>query len=189
MDEGTILIDGQNIEDVTLDSLRRSIGAIPQDVVLFNETIYYNIAYGNPTATKEEVENAAKKAHIHETIIQMPKGYGTVVGERGLKLSGGEKQRVAIARALLKNSPILFCDEATSSVDSKTEQFIQSSFKEIFRGRTSIHIAHRLSSIVDAHNIIVLGPEGVLEQGTHQQLLQQGNIYHQMWNAQMEKST
>lgn len=180
-DEGKILIDGQSIEDVTLESLRSSIGVIPQDVVLFNDSIYFNIAYGNPDATRSEVQEAAKKAHIHETIMQMPKGYDTFVGERGLKLSGGEKQRVAIARALLKNPAILFCDEATSSLDPKTEKSIQASINEVFQGRTTIHIAHRLSSIVDANQIIVIGPEGVLEQGTHQELLQQGKTYFQMW--------
>ncbi|PRP80106.1 ABC transporter B family protein [Planoprotostelium fungivorum] len=182
--EGDILIDGQNIKDVTTDSLRRSVGVIPQDTVLFNDTIFYNIAYGNIDATREEVISAAKKAHIHEAILRMPDGYDTIVGERGLKISGGEKQRVSIARAILKDPSILFLDEATSAVDTNTEGLIQSSLNEQLKNRTSIHIAHRLSTIADADLIIVLGPSGVLEQGTHVELMQKGGVYKSMWMKQ-----
>eukprot|EP01117_Protostelium_nocturnum_P019566 TRINITY_DN8518_c0_g1_i1.p1 TRINITY_DN8518_c0_g1~~TRINITY_DN8518_c0_g1_i1.p1 ORF type:complete len:714 (-),score=133.66 TRINITY_DN8518_c0_g1_i1:15-2156(-) len=181
---GTILIDGQNIRDVTLESLRRAIGVIPQDTVLFNDTIMYNIRYGSPNATDEQVFEAAKKALIHDSIIAMPNGYETQVGERGLKLSGGEKQRVSIARTILKNPSILFCDEATSAVDSTTEGLIHQSLDNLFKGRTSIHIAHRLSTIIDSDVIFVLGSEGVIEKGTHQQLIQKGGAYKKMWLKQ-----
>ena len=167
---------------------------------MFNDTIYYNIAYGKPTSSEEEVYEAAKKAHIHEAILAMPEGisklpmqsayligYNTVVGERGLKLSGGEKQRVAIARAILKNSPILLCDEATSAVDTATESNIQQSLNQLFAGRTSIHIAHRLSTIADSDLIIVLGPNGVLEQGGHFELLSKGGVYKSMWYKQLKE--
>jgi len=187
--EGSILIDGQNIKDVTMDSLRRSIGVIPQDTVLFNDTIFYNISYGNPNASQEEVYEAAKKAQIHESILQMPEGYNTIVGERGLKLSGGEKQRVSIARAILKNPSILFCDEATSAVDSTTEALIQGSLNETFKGKTSLYIAHRLSTIADADMILVLGSEGVIEMGKHQDLISKEGVYKKMWLKQLHQSS
>lgn len=168
-----------------MESLRKHIGVVPQDTVLFNDTIYYNIAYGNPNATKEQVENAARAAHIHEVILNMKNGYDTVVGERGLKLSGGEKQRVSIARAILKDSPIVFYDEATSSLDTEKEKLIMDALRELFKGRTTIMIAHRLSTIVDADEIIVLGTGGIiLERGNHQQLLELEGKYRSMWLAQ-----
>eukprot|EP01116_Phalansterium_solitarium_P023213 TRINITY_DN8019_c0_g1_i1.p1 TRINITY_DN8019_c0_g1~~TRINITY_DN8019_c0_g1_i1.p1 ORF type:complete len:681 (-),score=229.33 TRINITY_DN8019_c0_g1_i1:78-2120(-) len=183
---GAVRIDGQDVRDVTLESLRHAIGVIPQDTVLFNDTIYYNIAYGNPAATPDEVHEAARKAHIHDAIVAMPDGYNTLVGERGLKLSGGEKQRVAIARAIRKNPQILFCDEATSSVDTHTESIIQESLRTLFAGRTTVYIAHRLSTIVDADKIVVLGPQGVLESGTHQELMRQNGVYRSMWLKQQD---
>eukprot|EP00026_Physarum_polycephalum_P004397 Phypoly_transcript_04416.p1 GENE.Phypoly_transcript_04416~~Phypoly_transcript_04416.p1 ORF type:complete len:708 (+),score=105.99 Phypoly_transcript_04416:116-2125(+) len=178
---GDIKIDGQSILDVTQESLRKNIGVVPQDTVLFNDTIYYNISYGNPNATREQVEEAARMAHIHEVIMSMPDQYDTKVGERGLKLSGGEKQRVSIARAILKNAPILFYDEATSSLDSTTEHIVMSALRKLFEKRTTVIIAHRLSTIVDADEIIVLGPNGVQERGTHEQLLRLGGKYSAMW--------
>ncbi|KAM9963657.1 hypothetical protein ACTFIW_006895 [Dictyostelium discoideum] len=182
---GSIEIDGQDIRGIQLESLRKHIGVVPQDTVLFNDTIYYNIAYGNPNATKEQVENAARAAHIHEVILNMKNGYDTVVGERGLKLSGGEKQRVSIARAILKDSPIVFYDEATSSLDTEKEKLIMDALRELFKGRTTIMIAHRLSTIVDADEIIVLGTGGIiLERGNHQQLLELEGKYRSMWLAQ-----
>ncbi|KAF2077174.1 hypothetical protein CYY_001495 [Polysphondylium violaceum] len=186
VNSGSIQIDGQDIRDVTLDSMRKNIGVVPQDTVLFNDTIYYNIAYGNPSATKEQVEHAAKLAHIHDVILNMKNGYDTVVGERGLKLSGGEKQRVSIARAILKNSPIIFYDEATSALDTATEQVIMHALRELFKNRTTIMIAHRLSTVVDADEIIVLGHGGViLERGNHHQLLDiENGKYRSMWLAQ-----
>jgi ABC-type transport system involved in Fe-S cluster assembly fused permease/ATPase subunit len=154
---------------------------------LFNDTIYYNILYGKPTCSEEEVHEAAKQAHIHDAILAMPEGYNTVVGERGLKLSGGEKQRVAIARAILKNAPILLCDEATSAVDTATESNIQQSLNKLFAGRTSIYIAHRLSTIADSDLIIVLGPYGVVEEGSHHELLAKGGVYRSMWYKQLKE--
>ncbi|KYQ88426.1 ABC transporter B family protein [Tieghemostelium lacteum] len=185
VNQGCIEIDGNDIRELELDSLRKQISVVPQDTVLFNDTIYYNIAYGNPHATKEQVEQAAKLAHIHEVIMNMKNGYDTVVGERGLKLSGGEKQRVSIARAILKNSPILFYDEATSSLDTATEQIIMQALRELFKNRTTIMIAHRLSTVVDADEIIVLDKGGiVLERGNHSQLLELNGKYKQMWLSQ-----
>jgi len=178
---GAIKIDGQNISEVTQESLRKSIGVVPQDTVLFNDTIYENIKYGNPNATKEQVEEAASLAQIHNEILKMPHGYSTKVGERGLKLSGGEKQRVSIARAILKNAPILFYDEATSSLDSTTESYVMKGLRNVFQKRTTLIIAHRLSTVVDADDIIVLGPTGVEERGTHSQLLQRGGKYSSLW--------
>jgi ATP-binding cassette subfamily B protein len=185
INNGTITIDGQDLRDVTQTSLRSAIGIVPQDTVLFNDTIEYNIRYGKPDATKEEVIAAAKAAYIHDFIETLPDGYATMVGERGLKLSGGEKQRVAIARTVLKNPAILIFDEATSALDSKAEQAIQSQLKEIARNRTTLVIAHRLSTIADAAQIIVLEHGRILERGTHAQLLTANGVYAQMWQRQL----
>ncbi len=184
---GRITIDGQDLRDVTQHSLRRAIGIVPQDTVLFNDTIEYNIAYGQPGAGREEVVAAAKAAYIHDFIETLPDGYATMVGERGLKLSGGEKQRVAIARTLLKNPAILIFDEATSALDSKSEQMIQAQLKEIAKSRTTLVIAHRLSTIVDAQQILVLDKGHIIERGTHQQLLLQAGAYAQMWERQQNR--
>jgi ATP-binding cassette subfamily B protein len=183
---GRILIDGQDIRKVTQKSLRQSIGMVPQDTVLFNDTIRYNIRYGRWDATDAEVEQAARHAHIDSFIRLSPKGYDTEVGERGLKLSGGEKQRVAIARTILKAPPILLLDEATSALDSHTEKDIQDALDEMSQGRTTLVIAHRLSTIVAADEIIVLAHGEVAERGTHQQLLAKGGLYASMWNRQRE---
>ncbi|MGM4892503.1 ABC transporter ATP-binding protein/permease [Tardiphaga sp. 709] len=183
---GTISIDGQNIRNVTQASLRQSIGMVPQDTVLFNDTIRYNIRYGRWDATDEEVEEAARMAQIDPFIRMSPKGYETEVGERGLKLSGGEKQRVAIARTVLKGPPILLLDEATSALDSHTEQEIQDALEKVSQGRTSLVIAHRLSTIVGADEIIVLDQGRIAERGTHGQLLAAGGLYASMWNRQRE---
>jgi ATP-binding cassette subfamily B protein len=183
---GTISIDGQNIRNVTQASLRQSIGMVPQDTVLFNDTIRYNIRYGRWDATDAEVEEAARMAQIDPFIRMSPKGYETEVGERGLKLSGGEKQRVAIARTVLKGPPILLLDEATSALDSHTEQEIQDALEKVSRGRTSLVIAHRLSTIVGADEIIVLDQGRIAERGTHGQLLAAGGLYASMWNRQRE---
>ena len=185
---GSIFIDGQDIRDVTQDSLRQAIGIVPQDTVLFNDTIYYNIAYGRPTAAREEVVAAARAAHIHDFIEGLPKGYETPVGERGLKLSGGEKQRVAIARTLLKNPPILVFDEATSALDSRSERAIQAELDQIARGRTTLVIAHRLSTVVHAHQIIVMEYGRIVERGTHAQLLAAGGAFAQMWALQQQRA-
>ncbi|KAM9310741.1 iron-sulfur clusters transporter ABCB7, mitochondrial isoform 2-T2 [Pholidichthys leucotaenia] len=185
---GNIYIAGQNIRDVSLDSLRKALGVVPQDAVLFHNTIFYNLQYGNINATPEEVYQVARLAGIHDAILKMPHGYDTQVGERGLKLSGGEKQRVAIARAILKNPPVLLYDEATSSLDSITEENILSSMKEMVKDRTSVFIAHRLSTIVDADEIIVLNEGKVAERGTHHSLLNTpSSLYADLWNAQNSK--
>jgi ATP-binding cassette, subfamily B, heavy metal transporter len=183
---GAIRIDGEDIFDVTQSSLRAAIGMVPQDTVLFNDTIRYNIEYGRPGATREEVENAARLAQIHEFVLGLPKGYDTVVGERGLKLSGGEKQRVAIARTILKAPPILILDEATSALDTMTEQEIQSALRRVSQNRTTLVIAHRLSTVVDADEIIVLERGRIVERGTHRALLAMGGVYAAMWNRQRE---
>ena len=183
---GHVTIDGQDIRDVTQESLRAAIGIVPQDTVLFNDTIYYNICYGRPTATRAEIEDAARHARIHDFITSLPAGYDTMVGERGLKLSGGEKQRVAIARTILKDPRILLFDEATSALDTRTEQAIQTSLAEVSRGRTTLVIAHRLSTIVDADEIIVLEAGYLVERGTHPALLARGGIYADMWRRQQE---
>jgi ATP-binding cassette subfamily B protein len=185
---GAIEIDGQDIRAVTQDSLRAAIGIVPQDTVLFNDTIYYNIAYGRPGATRAEVVAAARAAHIHAFIESLPNGYDTGVGERGLKLSGGEKQRVAIARTLLKQPAILVFDEATSALDTRTEKIIQGELAEIARERTTLIIAHRLSTIVDADEILVLDAGRVVERGTHAQLLEQGGRYAALWAMQQSRS-
>ncbi|CAN7504369.1 ABC transporter ATP-binding protein/permease [Trinickia sp. LjRoot230] len=181
---GAITIDAQDIRDVTQDSLRQAIGIVPQDTVLFNDTIYYNIAYGRPSAAREQVIAAARAAHIHDFIEGLPLGYDTPVGERGLKLSGGEKQRVAIARTLLKDPPILVFDEATSALDSHSERAIQAELDQIARGRTTLVIAHRLSSVIHAHQIIVMDRGRIVERGTHAQLLAAGGAFAQMWALQ-----
>jgi len=181
---GRILIDGQDIRSVTQDSLRSAIGIVPQDTVLFNESIYYNIAYGRPDASRAEVIAAAKSAHIHAFIERLPLGYDTNVGERGLKLSGGEKQRVAIARTLLKNPALLVFDEATSALDTRTERIIQGEIVEIARERTTLIIAHRLSTIVDADEIIVLDRGRIVERGTHRSLLARNGQYATLWAMQ-----
>uniref|UniRef100_A0A8C4EH87 Iron-sulfur clusters transporter ABCB7, mitochondrial n=1 Tax=Dicentrarchus labrax TaxID=13489 RepID=A0A8C4EH87_DICLA len=185
---GNIYIAGQNIRDVSLDSLRKALGVVPQDAVLFHNTIFYNLQYGNINATPEEVYQVARLAGIHDAILRMPYGYDTQVGERGLKLSGGEKQRVAIARAILKNPPILLYDEATSSLDSITEENILNSMKEMVKDRTSMFIAHRLSTIVDADEIIVLNGGKVAERGSHHTLLTNpSSLYADLWNTQNSK--
>jgi ATP-binding cassette subfamily B protein len=165
-------------------SLRQAIGIVPQDTVLFNDTVAYNIAYGRPGASQAEVEAAARAAHIHDFIASTPGGYETLVGERGLKLSGGEKQRVAIARTLLKNPPILIFDEATSALDSANERAIQAELKSVSRGKTTLVIAHRLSTVADAERIVVLHQGRVAESGTHEELLAAGGRYAEMWRLQ-----
>ncbi len=186
VDDGAIEIDGQDIREVTQDSLRRAIGVVPQDTVLFNDTIYYNIAYGRPGAGRAEIEAAARRAHIHDFIAGLPDGYETVVGERGLKLSGGEKQRVAIARVVLKAPKILIFDEATSALDTKTEREIQASLAEVATNHTTLVIAHRLSTVVDADQILVLDGGRIVERGHHRELLARGGIYAAMWARQQE---
>jgi ATP-binding cassette subfamily B protein len=181
---GRITIDGQDIAGVTQDSLRAAIGIVPQDTVLFNDTIGYNIAYGRDGSGQEEVEAAARGAAIDGFIAALPQGYDSMVGERGLKLSGGEKQRVAIARTLLKNPPILILDEATSALDSRTEEAIQATLDGAARGRTTIVIAHRLSTIVGADQIVVLDDGKVAERGTHGELLAKGGLYAELWMRQ-----
>ena len=186
-DEGEIQIDGQNVKDVNQASLRKNIGIVPQDTVLFNESVFHNIQYARPGANEGEVRHAAKIANIDEFIESLPEGYETIVGERGLKLSGGEKQRIAIARVILKNPRILIFDEATSSLDSHSEQIILKSLKEVSEEHTTLVIAHRLSTIVDANNIIVLKDGRVLEQGTHQQLLDKNGLYASLWKMQQDE--
>ncbi len=185
---GAIRIAGQDLRGVTQDSVRAVIGIVPQDTVLFNDTVYYNIAYGRPDATRAQVEQAARSAHIHEFIVGTPKGYDTVVGERGLKLSGGEKQRVAIARTLLKNPPILIFDEATSALDSANERAIQAELQSVALNKTTLVIAHRLSTVVDAHEILVLEAGRIIERGSHAQLLARNGQYAQMWALQQSES-
>lgn len=187
VDAGHIRIDGKDLRELTQNSVRSAIGIVPQDTVLFNDTIYYNISYGRPEASREEVEAAARAAHIHDFILRLPDGYETQVGERGLKLSGGEKQRVAIARALLKNPAILIFDEATSALDSKSEKAIQTALDRIQVGRTTLVIAHRLSTVMDADQILVLDAGRVLEKGTHRELLEAGGTYAQMWLLQQQE--
>jgi riboflavin synthase alpha subunit len=187
--KGSIAIDGQDIRGVTQASVRAAIGIVPQDTVLFNDTVFYNIAYGRPDATPGEVETAARSAAIHDQIMAMPDGYQTVVGERGLKLSGGEKQRVAIARTILKRPRILMFDEATSALDTRTEREIQVALKEISRNRTTLVIAHRLSTVIDADEILVLEHGRIVERGTHAALLATGGTYAQMWARQQEAET
>ncbi len=183
---GRVLIDGQDVRDVSQDSVRNAIGVVPQDTVLFNDTIRYNIAYGRPNASQEEVENAARLAQVHDFVLRLPDGYDTKVGERGLKLSGGEKQRVAIARTLLKDPRLLILDEATSALDTRTEQDIQAALRDAARGRTTLVIAHRLSTVVDADEILVLQDGQVAERGSHGQLIAADGLYAAMWRRQSE---
>ena len=181
---GSIYVNDQNIKDISQQSLRKIIGVVPQDTVLFNETIYYNILYGDPQASEKEIYAAARSADIHDFIQELPDGYNTLVGERGLKLSGGEKQRVAIARAILKKPSIFFFDEATSALDSTTEKEIQKNLELISKNKTTLVIAHRLSTAADAHNIIVLDQGRITEQGNHQELLELKGKYAEMWSKQ-----
>ena len=184
--QGRILIDGQDIRSVTLESLRHNISPVLQDTFLFNGSIAENIGYARPTASRAEIEAAAKAANIHEDILAMPEKYETQVGERGLRLSGGQKQRVAIARAILRNSPIIILDEATASVDVQTERQIQTAIGELAGKRTIVAIAHRLSTIMNADLILVVHEGRIVEQGTHAQLMKQGGIYYHMQQAQLE---
>jgi ATP-binding cassette subfamily B protein len=184
--QGRITIGGHAIKDVTQASVRQAIGIVPQDTVLFNDTVEYNIAYGRPGATREQVEQAARAARIHDFIASTPRGYQTMVGERGLKLSGGEKQRVAIARTLLKDPPILIFDEATSALDSANERAIQAELRSAAQGKTTLLIAHRLSTVVDSHEILVMDAGRIIERGNHQQLLASGGRYAQMWALQQQ---
>ncbi|PSF13172.1 ABCB family ABC transporter ATP-binding protein/permease [Marinobacter shengliensis] len=184
VDNGSIRIDGQDIREVTQDSLRSAIGVVPQDTVLFNDTLYRNLAYGRPEATEEEVHRAARMAHLENFIHSLPEGYETKVGERGLKLSGGEKQRVAIARVILKNPPLLILDEATSSLDSLSEQAILGALKEVSQQRTTLVIAHRLSTIRDANTILVMDGGRIVESGSHNELLAAGGQYAHLWEQQ-----
>jgi ATP-binding cassette, subfamily B, heavy metal transporter len=188
VDAGRIAIDGIDLRDLTQDSLRRAIAIVPQDTVLFNDSIHYNILYGRPGASRDEVEAAARAAHIHDFIVSLPDGYDSAVGERGLKLSGGEKQRVAIARALLKNPAILIFDEATSALDSKSEQAIQAELDRIAVGRTTLMIAHRLSTVMHADQILVMEAGRIVERGSHAELLARDGHYAQMWRLQQQKS-
>ena len=185
---GAITIDGQDIRQATQASLRRAIGIVPQDTVLFNDTVAYNIAYGRTGASQQEVEAAARAARIHDFVMSTPKGYETMVGERGLKLSGGEKQRVAIARTLLKNPPIMIFDEATSALDSANERAIQAELQSAARNRSALVIAHRLSTVVDAHQILVMEAGRILERGTHAELVAAGGRYAEMWRLQQSSS-
>jgi ATP-binding cassette subfamily B protein len=187
VNSGRITINGQDVRDVAQTSLRATLGIVPQDTVLFNDTVFYNIRYGSPEASREEVFEAARAAHLHEFIRSLPHGYETMVGERGLKLSGGEKQRVAIARAILKNPKIFVFDEATSALDSRSEKAIQAELAQIARERTTLVIAHRLSTIVDADQILVMDHGRIVERGTHRSLLEEGGTYAQMWALQQRE--
>ncbi|MCP5420999.1 MAG: ABC transporter ATP-binding protein/permease [Gammaproteobacteria bacterium] len=185
--KGRILIDGQDLRDVTQESLRSVIGIVPQDTVLFNDTLYYNLAYANPDASREDILGAARLAQLHDFVMSLPQGYDTLVGERGLKLSGGEKQRVAIARAILKRPQILIFDEATSALDSKAERAILQSLRQVSAEHTTLVIAHRLSTIVDADEIVVLEQGRIAERGEHDALLERGGIYAQLWALQLKE--
>ena len=180
---GRILIDGQDVRQVTLDSLRGAIGVVQQDVYLFSGSVYENIAYGKPGASRQEVEAAARLAGAHEFITKLKDGYDTYVGERGVKLSGGQKQRISIARVFLKNPPILILDEATSALDNESEVLVNRSLEALAKGRTTLTIAHRLTTIQNADRILVLGKEGIEEQGTHAELLAKQGVYFRLWNG------
>jgi len=184
---GRVLIDGQDVRNVRQDSVRAAIGVVPQDTVLFNDTIRYNIGYGRPDANQEEIEQAARLAQVHDFVMRLPDKYDTMVGERGLKLSGGEKQRVAIARTILKDPRILILDEATSALDTRTEQEIQGAFRAVMSHRTTLVIAHRLSTVIDADEIIVLHDGVIEERGTHAQLLAHDGLYAKMWAMQADE--
>ena len=181
--EGSVCVDGQDVRSVTLQSLRKQIGIVQQDVYLFSGTVIDNIAYGKPGATKEEIIHAAKLAGADEFIRQLPNGYDSYVGERGVKLSGGQKQRISIARVFLKNPPILLLDEATSALDNESELLIEQSLKDLSVGRTTLTIAHRLTTIRHADRIIVLGKHGIEEEGNHEQLLANKGTYYRLWNG------
>jgi len=183
---GRILIDGQNIAEVTQDSLHENIVMVPQDTTLFHRSLRENIAYGNPGATEEQIIQAAKDAHCHEFISALPEGYETLVGDRGVKLSGGQRQRIAIARAMLKPAPILILDEATSALDSVTEKFIQESMKRVMENRTTIVVAHRLSTLAEMDRILVFDQGHVIEDGSHDQLIALGGHYAHLWHMQSE---
>jgi ATP-binding cassette subfamily B protein len=185
---GSVRIDGADIRDYTQISLREAIGVVPQDTVLFNDTIRYNIAYGRPGATQDQIEHAARLAQVHDFVLRLPDGYDTRVGERGLKLSGGEKQRVAIARTILKDPRLLILDEATSALDTSTERDIESALRAVAARRTTIVIAHRLSTVVDADEIIVLSDGEIVERGTHRDLLAREGVYAHMWALQAEQA-
>jgi len=187
VDAGRITIDGRDIRDYTQQSLRSAIAIVPQDTVLFNDTIFYNILYGRTDASRAEVEEAASAAHIHEFIMNLPDGYNSEVGERGLKLSGGEKQRVAIARALLKNPAVLIFDEATSALDSQSEKSIQAELDRIQVGRTTLIIAHRLSTVMNADQILVMDAGAIVERGRHAELLAANGYYAKMWRLQLQQ--
>ncbi len=183
--EGCILIDGQDIRQVSVQSLRKMIGVVPQDTSLFNDSIAYNIGYGRPGASEGEIIDAARAAHVHEMIDSLPEKYGTEVGERGAKLSGGERQRIAIARAMLKNPPILIFDEATSALDSQSERAIQMELDRLARNRSTLVIAHRLSTVIHADNILVMDHGRLAEQGNHVQLMEKNGLYAQLWRVQL----
>jgi ATP-binding cassette, subfamily B, heavy metal transporter len=187
IDSGSITIDGQDIREVTQLSVRASLGIVPQDTVLFNDTIRYNVAYGKPGSTDAEIEDAARRAHVLEFIQRLPDKWESMVGERGLKLSGGEKQRVAIARTLLKNPAIMIFDEATSALDSATEKRIQAELREIAKDRTTLVIAHRLSTIIDADQILVLNDGRIIERGTFRELLVANGKFAEMWRLQQQE--
>ncbi|MBT5659922.1 MAG: ATP-binding cassette domain-containing protein, partial [Rhodospirillaceae bacterium] len=186
VDGGKVTIDGQDVRQVTQDSLRAAMGIVPQDTVLFNDTIYYNIAYGRPVASPSEIEGAARLASVHDFVQSLPEGYQTIVGERGLKLSGGEKQRVAIARTILKDPRIMIFDEATSALDSHTEKEIQAALKQVSADCTTLVIAHRLSTVVEADEILVLEAGRIVERGRHRALLAKKGVYAAMWAKQQE---
>jgi ATP-binding cassette subfamily B protein len=181
---GSVTIDDQDIKKITQNDLRSAISYVPQESILFHRSLAENISYGKPKATMEEIIEVAKKAHAHEFISKLPQGYDTLVGERGIKLSGGERQRIAIARAMLKNAPILILDEATSSLDSVSEKYIQDALNELMKGKTTIVIAHRLSTIQKMDRIIVLDKGKIAEEGTHSELLEKNGIYSDLWNHQ-----
>jgi ATP-binding cassette subfamily B protein len=189
IDDGRIMIDGTDIRDIRLKSLRANIGLVQQDVFFFTGTIKDNILYGKPSASEEEVTEAAKKARIHDFIMTLPNGYDTYIGEKGVMLSGGQKQRISIARIFLKNPAILILDEATSALDNETEALVQESLNDLSRGRTSLIIAHRLSTVKNADEILVLTNEGIVERGKHQELLSQDGLYSQLYNSQFEGLT